>query len=181
MICHMCARKKKCVCVCVCVCEYECVCVQIAGLAQEEPGREAHTLAARVSWLTAPRCPPACPHLVGQFAQLRPVSVSAGASSVLNRPASLAQTEISHWLVPNCRSPLGQASCPAPLGLPPTREPLPAWDGRSQPRAGQNGHVNNSALPTPGSGQNEHLPPALYKHQPYRWGLPWPPRQSASW
>lgn len=131
MICHMCARKKK----CVCVCEYECVCVQMAGLAQEEPGREAHILAARVLWLTAPRCLPACPHLVGQFAQLRPVSVSAGASSVLNRLESLAQTEILHWLVPNCR-PLWARPAARSLGTsthkrtPPClgwEEPAPSW------------------------------------------------------
>ena len=69
--------------------------MQTAGLAQREPGQEAHILAAHVSWLTAPRCLPWFPHQLGQFAQLRPVLVSAGASSVLNRPASLAQTEIS--------------------------------------------------------------------------------------
>lgn len=150
---------------------WECVYLGTAGLARREPGQDAHVLAARVLWLTAPRYPPRRPCLVGQRAQPRPVSVCQ-----LGLP--LFQTGPHPWHRPRFHT--GSSPTAGPLQARPAA-PLP-WDfhpqqKRSLPRTGgavpgpDRRATSAAALAAPENSQNECLLPALCKRsQILRWG-----------
>ena len=133
---------------------WECVYLGMAGLARREPGQDAHVLAARVLWLTAPWYPPRRPCLVGQHAQPRPVSVRQ-----LGLPPF--QTGPHPWHRPRFHT--GSSPTAGPLQARPAA-PLP-WDfhpqeKRSLPRTGgampgpDRIATSAAALPAPENSQN---------------------------